>query len=201
MDNRYLFTLINAGPGLDALHLGAATALARWSVYLLPILMAFAWGRGDDGARRELMHMVVAAVVALGIAQVVSHLWPQPRPFALHLGNQYLEHSDDPGLPSDHVTFIWSVALAALALKRYAVWGFPLLACGPAVGWSRVYLGIHFPFDVVAALPVAALGAAAAWLLRGPVAPMVAAILRLHERLIRLVGAVWRIALIRGRKG
>lgn len=201
MDNRHLFALINAGPGLDALHLGVSMALARWFVYLLPLLMSVAWVRADDVARCELMHMVVAALVALGIAQVVAHVWPQPRPFALHLGNQYLEHSDDPGLPSDHVTLIWSVALAALTLRRLAVWGLPLLACGLAVGWSRVYLGVHFPLDVVAALPVAALGAAAAWVLRESVAPLFAGILRLYDGLIRLVAATWRTALMRVRKG
>ena len=36
-------------------------------------------------------------------------------------------------------------------------WGGILLVLGFAVAWSRIYLGVHFPLDMVGALGVAAL--------------------------------------------
>ena len=110
--------------------MGIAIALADWTIYLIPVAMTVAWVRGDDVARRELLQMLVSTLIALWIAQVITHLWPRPRPFALHLGTQYLAHADDPGLPSDHVTVLWSLALAAFGTKRFAVWGLPLLTLG-----------------------------------------------------------------------
>jgi len=116
--------------------------------------------------RTDLLEMLLALLLALALAQFVSWLWPQPRPFAAHLGTQYLVRGDDSGLPSGHVTALWSLAVSALLTRRLAPWGFPLLAIGLAVGWSRVYLGADFPFDVLAALPVACAGALAAHTLR-----------------------------------
>ena len=184
MDNLHLFALINAAPGLGPMRLVLATALAQWLIWLVPIAMTFAWVRGDIVARAELLHMLLAALIALGVAQIVVHVWPQPRPFALHLGTQYLQHSTDPGLPSDHVTVFWSLAFGALASRRYAVWGFPLLAIGLLVGWARVYLGVHFPFDIAAALPVALAGVAMAYGLRGPLSPVAARVIELYDRCI-----------------
>jgi len=45
-------------------------------------------------------------------------------------------------------------AMLAFLLPRLSV---PLLVLAAAVAWSRVYVGVHFPFDVVAG---AALGVA-----------------------------------------
>ena len=57
---------------------------------------------------------------------------------------------------------------------------------GLVVGWSRIYLGVHFPFDIMAALPVALVGSVAASVLRKPSRPAVARILRLYDRFIDL---------------
>ncbi len=189
MTNLHLFELINAAPGLDHIRLAWAVALADWTIYLVPVAMAVAWVRGDDVVRRDLLRMLLSTLIALWIAQVITHLWPQPRPFALHLGTQYLAHADDPGLPSDHVTVLWSLALASFGTKRFAVWGLPLLTFGLLVGWSRVYLGVHFPFDVLAAFPVAAAGAAAAYLLRKPTMPTATLILSLYHRVEKYASA------------
>lgn len=185
MDNLRLFELINAAPKPEAWQLVLALGLAEWLIYILPVALAVAWVRGDSTARRELIEMVLASLIALGLGQVVGHVWPQPRPFAMHLGTQLLEHVNDPGLPSDHVTVFWSLALSALSTRRFALWGFPMLAGGLMVGWSRVYLGVHFPFDVLAAMPVALLGALAARALRAWTLPGAERILFAYERLVQ----------------
>lgn len=166
MDNAHLFELLNAGPGLAPAKLLFAVLLAKWLIVGVPLGLTWAWFRGSLSARADLLEVLLAALLALAVAQPIMWVWPQPRPFAMHLGTQYLEHAQDPGLPSDHVTVFWSLALSALFTRRFAPWGFPLLAIGLSVGWSRVYLGVHFPYDILAALPVALAGALAAHGLR-----------------------------------
>jgi undecaprenyl-diphosphatase len=189
MDNLHLFELINASPGLSPLRLALATALAEWVIYLVPLGWALAWLVGDRATRRELLQMLLVLLLALFTAQLVAHAWPQPRPFALHVGTQYLAHANDPGLPSEHVTVFWSLALAALATRQFAVWAFPLLAVGLLVGVSRVYLGIHFPYDILAAAPDALLAAAIGLALRKPLSPIVSRIVVLYDRATGFVAA------------
>ena len=194
MDNFHLFELINASPGLGPGRLWLATMLAQWLIVLVAVGMALAWLRGDPVARRELLEMLLATALALAVAQLITHAWPQPRPFALHMGTQYIEHGADPGLPSSHVTVFWSLALASLMTRRFAVLSFPLLAAGLAVGWSRVFLGVHFPFDILAALPVAAVGALVARALRPAAMPLMAHVLHLYDRLANAARSWWTAA-------
>lgn len=169
-----------------------ALAVASGLIWLVPVAMTVAWMRGDSAARRQLLEMLLTVGVALGIAQVIAHVWPHPRPFMLNLGTQYLAHSADPGLPSDHVTVLWSLALAAFWTRRFAIWGLPLLTAGLVVGWARVFLGIHFPFDVLAAFPVALVAALIGRALRAPMMPIVAMILTLYHRFEKLLPDRWQ---------
>ena len=79
MDNLHLFALINAGPGLAGFRFAVAIVLAEWLIYLVPLVMVIAWVRGDRAVHWALLHLLLAALVSLGVAQVVAHLWPQPR--------------------------------------------------------------------------------------------------------------------------
>lgn len=189
MTNVHVFELINAGPGLAGLRLFEATALAQWAPWWAAAALGVAWVRGCSAERGELLQMLLAVLLALATGQLVSLIWPQPRPFALHLGYQHLVHEADAGLPSGHVTALWSLGLAALASRRHALLGFPMLALGLVVGWCRVYLGVNFPLDVLAAMPVALLGVVLAQLLSGRVLRASTAILSAYDRLERAVRA------------
>lgn len=181
LSNAHLFELINAGaqPSLFALTL--ARLVAQCIVPAVPIAWLVLWSRAGPIGRLDLLHVVVAVLLALGLAQLIGLAWPSPRPFALHIGHQYMAHVEDPGLPSDHVTLLWSLALATLATTRASWLVFPLLSLGLAVGWARVYLGVHFPIDVFGALPVAAAGAAMALAVRRPLSSSMLAMLSRYD--------------------
>ncbi|MGJ7610187.1 MULTISPECIES: undecaprenyl-diphosphatase [unclassified Variovorax] len=181
LSNAHLFELINAGPQPAPLTLAFARLCAQWLIFTLPVVGGVLWLRGGQRTRLDLLYIALSVLLALGMAQLFGMAWPSPRPFALHMGHQFLAHVDDPGLPSDHVTLIWTAAFATLASARGSWLVFPLLALGLVVGWARVYLGVHFPFDIAAALPVAMLGAAAAWRLRGRLEKWMVALLTRYD--------------------
>lgn len=171
MGNLLLFNRINASAATPHWEVAAALLLAQWLIWLVPAGLIVAWIRADRADHANLIEMLVAVLLALGIGQLIGLLWPEPRPFVLHLGSQFLAHAPDPGMPSDHVLVFWSLAASSLASMRHRACALVLFALGLLVGWSRVFVGVHFPFDVLGALPVAGIAAVIAHLLRLLMAP------------------------------
>ncbi|WP_372657877.1 phosphatase PAP2 family protein [Hydrogenophaga sp.] len=130
---------------------------------LLGVLLTVALGR--PGVRCTAVHMLAAMALAWLLAHSIAGVWPMPRPFALGLGQLWLEHKNTPGFPSSHASVAWAFAAAGWwrlsagpARWRPVRWVFPALAL--LISWSRVALGVHFPFDVLAGAAVGVLAAA-----------------------------------------
>ncbi len=79
------------------------------------------------------------------------------------LGHTWISHPADNGFPSDHGLVMFSAAFALLSLRLRSLGLFVLLASLP-VAWSRIFLGVHFPLDMVGAAAVAVV---AVWVSKG----------------------------------
>ncbi len=121
-------------------------------VIFLALLAVLFFARGKYRSRNG-RHGVAAAgfsaLLALGVAQVVGHLWDRPRPFEAHPGHAHLmlPPSTDPSFPSDHATAAFAIAVAILLRHRKA--GVLALVLATIVSVSRVALGTHYPSDVI----------------------------------------------------
>jgi undecaprenyl-diphosphatase len=106
-----------------------------------------------------------SALLALGAAQIISHLVDRPRPYVTHPGDSHLfiPASHDASFPSDHATAAFAIAVAIWLRNRRA--GYLALALATAVSVGRVAVGTHYPGDVVAG---AGVGTAAALVLWAP---------------------------------
>jgi len=153
------FEHVNASAGLAGWHLEAATLLALWLVYLVPLALVALWLSGAGAARMAAVRAVSCASLALLINQAIGLVWYRPRPFVLGLGHAYLAHAADSSFPSDHVTALAATGIALWTSParsaRYV--GIALTTAGLVAGWARVFLGIHYPGDVAGALAIAAL--------------------------------------------
>lgn len=159
--NQSLFLLINAPAHPNPYAVTAAFVFADYAIWLVPLALVIGWLRGDDALRRGLIEASAAALAALFFAQIVVALWPHPRPFMIGLGTHLMPHIADPSLPSDHLTLLCAVAANLMLHERTRRAGALLALLGVPIAWSRIYLGVHFPFDMLGAALVAS---AAAWL-------------------------------------
>jgi len=152
--NHSLFLLINASAQPPALLLQLATFLAQWLIDGIPLLLVWLWLRGGRIERYAAVTATLSVLFALGCGQLITTLWPHPRPFMIGLGHTFLEHKPEASFPSDHATVFFTLGLGLMlgSLRRL---GALVLLLGVLVGWSRIYLGVHFPFDIAGALLLA----------------------------------------------
>ena len=123
-----------------------------------------------------------SALLALGVAQLLSHLWERPRPYIAHPGDAHLfiDPSPDPSFPSDHATAAFAIAVSIWLRHRRAGW--LALALATLLSVSRVAVGTHYPTDVLAGAAIGTLAALVLWL---------PAVRRPLHRLADEVGAIY----------
>ena len=107
--------------------------------------------------RFVLLDATLTALIGLGLVQVITAIWYHPRPFEIGLGRQLLDHAAEASFPSDHATLMFGLAIPLLLATQTRRWGAVVLALGFGVAWSRIYLGVHFPLDMIGAFGVAGL--------------------------------------------
>lgn len=157
--NQRAFLAINADPQSSAIVVKLASVLASWPDNLAVVVLLLAWVRRGTEARSAVLDALLTASIGLLLSRAISAIWYHPRPFEIGLGHQYLAHRPDASFPSDHGTFMFALALSYFLRPALRRWGVGLLALGGLVAWARIYLGVHFPFDMVGAFGVALLAA------------------------------------------
>lgn len=170
-----------------------ATDLVVVIVVAVALLFLIPWRSNLAGRRRAAVAATVSAVVALLIAQPIANAIDRARPFVDHPAKAHLliPRSTDPSFPSDHATGAFAIAVAIWLYDRTA--GAVFLALAVLVSFARVYVGIHYPGDVVGG---AVLGTLVALLLHwGPLR-------RMLERLADFCAGLWDRVLqaFRGRR-
>ncbi|MEH0419841.1 phosphatase PAP2 family protein [Streptomyces sp. B21-083] len=153
------------------------------------------WGvrrRGGDGAAVSVAALIWAPLAA-GIAVLVNipirGFVERPRPFLDHQGLEVLvSGKTDYSFVSDHATITMAMGVGLFVANRK----FGLVGIGLALveGFCRVYMGVHYPTDVVGGF---ALGTAVALLL----SPVAMALLTPVTRAVE--GSGWGAGLIRAR--
>ena len=142
-----LFTTINGLAGRSAV----VDTLMAGSAKYLPLIFALAlialWLTWKPRNQRGAFLAGGSALIALGIGQVVGYAFPRPRPYVAHSVNLLIGRSADTSFPSDHATLGFAVAVMVWQYnRRVGAW---LLILAFILAFSRVFVGAHYPGDVV----------------------------------------------------
>lgn len=150
-----------------------ARLYAEYGVVLFGVILLLSWWF----ARREGNLAKVAAslwapvgmMIAIGINQFLVAAFSESRPFTvLPHAMTLMSHSADPGFPSDHAVMAGAVAAGVLLVHRRL--GLVTTVLALLIAFARVYVGVHWPLDVIAGLIVGALVSLASYALVRPLA-------------------------------
>ena len=175
--NHALFQWIGAGHAPHAQLLWFATLVAEGSSWVCLALLAWvAWRQ--PAQRAYAMATLAAAAVAALAAHALADALNMPRPFASGMSPSYIEHGARGSLPSTHASVMFTVALVMALRPALRSFGWAVFAVALVTGWARVYVGVHFPLDIVAGLVLAGVITGVFWSLhqlgRRFVAPLIA---------------------------
>ena len=154
--NRALFLKINASPDAAPWAVCVATWVADDLIYVIPVLLVIYWLWGSEAKRTLALKSCLVAMAGVGINQLIGMAWQHPRPFMIGLGHSFVQHAADSSFPSDHMTVFVGIGVS-LMFGGEMLAGILTLAAGTGVAWSRVFLGLHFPLDMLGSIGVACL--------------------------------------------
>ena len=117
---------------------------------------------------RPVVSLAATLALAFGMSQILVRANHERRPFQDHPVHQLIPHAAGVSMPSDHATAAFAIAFGILVfLSRRA--GLALLAVALLIGVARVWCGVHYPGDILAAAAIAAVATLIAYVVtRGP---------------------------------
>jgi undecaprenyl-diphosphatase len=131
------------------------------------LVLLFLWFGTRGTSQREKNQLgVIVASAGLGIAQafveLTNSILNRPRPFTELPTNLLFYQPTDPSFPSNSAAVIFAIAVAIFLVNRRV--GAVLFGLAILHSFSRIYVGIHYPLDILGG---AAMGTLAALLIFG----------------------------------
>lgn len=154
--NFQVFQSINAPADVSTAMTHLAIFIANDTLYLLLLFLIMAWFLGHYQTKALALKAVITTALALSIGYLISLGYPHPRPFIIGMGHTLISHAPTASFPSNHMLIFSSIAFSYLFAQRLKL-GLSLLLMAFLVAWSRIYVGVHFPLDMLGAFCVALL--------------------------------------------
>lgn len=171
--NYSLFQGINKFAGYNPILDATAELTAEYLPFLFILLMMYYWFfKKDDTSRINLLSVGWSTLLALLVNFLITLFYFHPRPFMVHIGKLLIPHVPETSFPSDHATFMFSIAFMLITFDEFRTTGIILSIFALIGGIARVFVGVHFPFDIAGSIGVSLISSIIIYALKDMFLPM-----------------------------
>ena len=169
-------------PLLDNFFVGIASDYFM-IVAMCLVLVSMWFGTSVQSQRKENQLAVIAAMSSLGLATgfvalanlffvenhllegtILADIFNRPRPFEVESNvHLFFYRPTDPSFPSNLAAVVFGLAIAVWVKNRKVGWW--LLGMAGLASFARIYVGIHYPGDILGGFIFGLFGAAIAFAL------------------------------------
>lgn len=151
--NYELLKAINDLAGKSSIVDAIMIFATNYAVPVFAIVLLMMWFFGKEYMKKTVVYSALSGVLGILINVLISKIYFEPRPFVTHDDlNVLVAHARDASFPSDHTT--GAIALAfAIALRNKRI-GIVMMVFALITGFSRMYVGNHYPGDVVVGIVI-----------------------------------------------
>lgn len=187
------FQWINNWAGQSSLLDGTMLAITNSVPYVAVALLLFLWFSGNKDnleKRYTAIYAAFSSLIALFINSMIHLVYYHPRPFVAHHVHLLEHHAADSPFVSDHAVLVFAIAWTIL-LRNERI-KYPIFIWAIVVGISRIYIGVHYPTDIIGSVLLALGTSMLVIYFSTKLEPLVKIIFRLYNIVSKQLIAVFR---------
>ena len=127
-----------------------------WGYFIILAVLVIIWQLGSSKKRIYYsLFIILTVIISRGIiAQLIRFFYFKPRPFVT-LGFEPLlaQNPAEAAFPSGHMSVYFALILPLFLINKR--WGWYGVAAVSLMGLSRVFVGVHWPSDIIGGMAVA----------------------------------------------
>lgn len=165
MDNESLFFSIFDLNGLSWTLDQSMILATTYLIYLTFLLILILGLKGGIREKKALLFIILGIPISILLIKIIHLFLFVPRPFVtFHLSPIVMEAADSASFPSRHATIAGVLAFAYTYFK--SKWSPLLIFIMLWIGISRIYVGVHYPLDILGGFIVAIISLALALIIK-----------------------------------
>lgn len=155
-----IFNLSRGSEILDKLMIFGADYVILFTI----LLVIFLFFKGHTRERKAPFLIVLAFLIGYALVEIIRIFYQEPRPFTTFRIYPLIAKVDALSFPSTH-----TLTMAVIAFTYYYYHSkfaplFILLLLW--VGFARIYVGVHYPFDILGGMAVGLVSVHLAWIFK-----------------------------------
>lgn len=142
------FHQMTGNPLIDQLML----FLAEWLVLLVPLSLMIIWIRGGKEAKTDALYVFIVAIGGILLSYVAGLFYAHENPSAVY--DTIVAYEPENAFPSQHTVAMLAASVGFFWRERKGYGGVVGLSA-LLTGFARIYVGEHWPIDILGSFLVA----------------------------------------------